>query len=67
MIKNMAKALLNGETEKSTWESGRTENNMAEVKYLSFYQLGYIILPGGEKKEGEWENGKRTRWINEEN
>lgn len=23
------------------------------------------MLMNGEKKEGEWENGKRIRWINE--
>ena len=70
----MALEHLSGETGKNMKVSGWTESKTAEVPHILFFilanlsnlNIGAIILPQGDKKEGIWEDGKRIKWITEE-
>jgi hypothetical protein len=41
---------------------------MYEGEWLNGKQhgKGKITVPGGERKEGIWENGKRIKWVTDD-
>lgn len=74
MIKNMDMEFIFGLMEENMRGNGLLENNMEKVEiYLLFFRIilyiflqflkGKYILPDNNVKVGVWEDGKRVKWI----